>query len=326
MAMRSFDHVLHPGSMHTTAGLRTRLLSYFLLSTTGLYAADVILNLLYQFDHVVSDITGGVVAVCLGTAGLAMLWLRPGAPIAHRCALAAAMVATPAVMVFHRLPVSQSQCLVAAMFLAMYIRAFHSDVVGRALVGVLVVVVLAAVAVSPSVMYPISYLVFGVAIVAAGEAFGVVTKSLVVASCTDPLTGVFNRAGWEMATAEATGHGATGLPVVVVIVDVDDFKSVNDSGGHRAGDDLLIDLARSWSRVAPPGAVIARLGGDEFAALLTGQPREVVDEFIRITARSLPYASVGTAESTAPEEPVSDILARADADLYEVKRARREEL
>lgn len=127
-----------------------------------------------------------------------------------------------------------------------------------------------------------------------------------------------------MATAEATRSRTAGLSVAVVIVDVDDFKAVNDSAGHRAGDELLIDLARSWTQAAPPNAVIARLGGDEFAALLTGPGRGVVDEFVRVTSESLPYASVGTAESTDPDEPVSDILARADESLYGVKRARRQ--
>ena len=275
-------------------------------------------------DRVTSDVTGGVVAVGLGAAGVVMLWVRPGTAVALRLALAAAMVATPAVMAFHRLAAAQSQCLIAAMFLAMYIRAFHRDGPGRVLVGVLVVSVLSAVWVSPAPMYPISYLIFGVAVIAAGEAFGVVTKALIVASCTDPLTGVFNRAGWEMAAAEVAGNRTAELPVAVVIVDVDNFKAVNDSGGHRAGDELLIDLAQSWTRAAPSDAVIARLGGDEFAALLTGHSRDVVDEFARITAESLPYASVGTAQSTDPQESVSDILARADENLYGVKHVRRE--
>ena len=275
-------------------------------------------------DRVTSDVTGGVVAVGLGAAGVVVLWVRPGTAVALRLALAAAMVATPAVMAFHRLAAAQSQCLIAAMFLAMYIRAFHRDGPGRVLVGVLVVSVLSAVWVSPAPMYPISYLIFGVAVIAAGEAFGVVTKALIVASCTDPLTGVFNRAGWEMAAAEVAGNRTAELPVAVVIVDVDNFKAVNDSGGHRAGDELLIDLAQSWTRAAPSDAVIARLGGDEFAALLTGHSRDVVDEFARITTESLPYASVGTAQSTDPQESVSDILARADENLYGVKHVRRE--
>lgn len=324
LAMPSFPHVPHPSSVHGTAGLRTRLLMYFLLATTGLYAVGVILTLLPHGDRVTSDVTGGVVAVGLGAAGVVVLWVRPGTAVALRLALAAAMVATPAVMAFHRLAAAQSQCLIAAMFLAMYIRAFHRDGPGRVLVGVLVASVLSAVWASPAPMYPISYLIFGVAVIAAGEAFGVVTKALIVASCTDPLTGVFNRAGWEMAAAEVAGNRTAELPVAVVIVDVDNFKAVNDSGGHRAGDELLIDLAQSWTRAAPSDAVIARLGGDEFAALLTGHSRDVVDEFARITTESLPYASVGTAQSTDPQESVSDILARADENLYGVKHVRRE--
>ncbi|MDQ0281296.1 GGDEF domain-containing protein [Rhodococcoides fascians] len=263
-------------------------------------------------------------ATILGASGVVMLWIRPGSSVALRLALAAAMVATPAVMAFHRLAAAQSQCLIAAMFLAMYIRAFHRDGPGRVLVGVLVVSVLSAVWVSPAPLYPVSYLIFGVAVIAAGETFGVVTKALIGASCTDPLTGVFNRAGWEMAAAEVAGNRTAGLPVAVVIVDVDNFKAVNDSAGHRAGDELPIDLAQSWTRAAPPDAVIARLGGDEFAALLTGYSRDVVDEFVRVTAESLRYVSVGRAESTDPDEPVSDILARADVGLYDTKRVRRE--
>jgi len=139
---------------------------------------------------------------------------------------------------------------------------------------------------------------------------------------------VFNRAGWEIATADAvTGlrarrEDASTVPVTVAIVDVDDFKTVNDTDGHRAGDELLVGLAATWAQSAPEGAVIARVGGDEFAALLTEQSTAEVDEFVRATVASLPYASIGVATSTDVEEPISDVLARADAELYRAKRAR----
>lgn len=324
--MRPVDHAAHLGSVHGIAGLQTRLLRYYLVATSALYAAGVAVTLLPHGERSTASVTGGVVAVGLGIVGVAALWLRPRSVTGHRVALTAAVLATPAVMAFHVLSSAQSLCLIAAMFLAMYIRAFLHDRPGHAVVGVLVVLVLFALWWAPAPAYPITYPVFGVAIVAAGEAFGVVTKALIAASCTDPLTGVFNRAGWEMATAKALDGLPAGDRVAVVIVDVDNFKRVNDMEGHRAGDDLLVNLAQSWTRSSPRGAVIARLGGDEFAALLAGHPPEIVDEFARVTAEALPFVSVGTAWSTDPGEQVSDILARADSELYRIKHARREQL
>ncbi|MGB7382286.1 MAG: GGDEF domain-containing protein [Rhodococcus sp. (in: high G+C Gram-positive bacteria)] len=326
--MRLFDKVLHPESVHGIAGLRTRLLMQFLCATTFLYGAGVVATVLPHGDRVTADITGGVIALCLGVIGVLMLWMRPRTTAGHGVALAAAMLATPAVMAFHVLTAAQFPCLIAAMFLAMYIRAFHRDRDARILVGILVALVLLAVLRSPAPVYPITYLIFAVAVFAAAETFGTVTKALIAASCTDPLTGVFNRAGWEIATADAVtglrarGEDASTVPVTVAIVDVDDFKTVNDTDGHRAGDELLVGLAATWAQSAPEGAVIARVGGDEFAALLTEQSTAEVDEFVRATVASLPYASIGVATSTDVEEPISDVLARADAELYRAKRAR----
>ncbi|MFI8568259.1 diguanylate cyclase domain-containing protein [Rhodococcus sp. NPDC078407] len=324
--MRLVDHAAHPGAVHGIAGLQTRLLRYYLVVTTALYAAGVTVTLLPHGGRSTAVVTGGVLAVGLGIGGVAVLWLRPRTAVGHRVALIAAVLATPAVMAFHTLASAQSLCLIAAMFLAMYVRAFLRDRLAHAVVGVLVVLVLLALWWAPAPTYPITYPIFGVAIVAAGGAFGVVTKALIAASCTDPLTGVFNRAGWEMETAKARAGLPIGDPVAVVIVDVDNFKRVNDTQGHRAGDDLLVELAQSWTRSSPRGAVIARLGGDEFAALLAGHPPELMDEFARATTEALPFVSVGTAWSTDPGEQVSDILARADAELYRIKQARREQL
>ncbi|MGA9872382.1 MAG: GGDEF domain-containing protein [Rhodococcus sp. (in: high G+C Gram-positive bacteria)] len=325
--MRPFDRVLHPASVHGIVGLQRRLLRQFLVLTTALYGVGVVASILPHGDRVTADVTGGVVAVCLGVAGVVVLWLRPRTPAGHRGALAAAMLATPAVMAFHVLTAAQFPCLVAAMFLAMYVRAFHPDGSARILVAVLVALVVVAVWRAPAPVYPITYLVFSAAIVGAAEAFGAVTKALIAASCTDALTGVLNRAGWEIATADAVTTLSVGRegagPVTVVIVDVDDFKIVNDTDGHRAGDELLVGLARSWSRSAPRGAVIARLGGDEFAALLAGHSAEIVDDFVRATVDALPYASVGVASSSDADESIPDVLARADEDLYRTKRSRK---
>lgn len=328
-AMRLMDRALRPASVHGIAGLRTRLLRQFSIATTGLYAAGVVATVLPHGDRVTADVSGGAVAVALGVVAVVALWVRPESALAYRTALDATMLATPAVMAFHVLSTAQVLCLVAVMFLAMHIRAFSRDRDARISIAVLVALALLALYLSPAPTYPITYLIYAVAIVGAAEMFGAVTKALIAASCTDPLTGVLNRAGWEIATAEAVAGVAgrrndASTALTVVIIDVDDFKSVNDTAGHRAGDELLIELAKSWSLSAPGGSVIARIGGDEFAALLAGHSKEVADGFVRKTIESVPYASVGSAASQNAAEPISDILARADTALYEAKNARME--
>ncbi|ORI13525.1 diguanylate cyclase [Rhodococcus sp. 1168] len=326
--MPLLNHFLHPGSAHGLARLQTRLLKQYLALTTMLYVAGVAASILPHGDRVTANITGGVIAIVVGVAGLVALWVRPRTVVGHRVALGAALIASPMVMAFHVLTSAQFLCLIAVMFVAMYIRAFHRNRPARVLIGVLVACVLAAVWWAPAPLSPISYLVFVVAIVGAAETFGAVTKELIIASCTDPLTGVFNRAGWEIAASEARPteqirrHTPAPNSLTVVAIDVDDFKTVNDTDGHRVGDAMLVELAQVWRGLAPPGTVIARLGGDEFAAMLAGHRDEVVEAFVQATRQRLSHVSVGVASSTTGGEPVAEILARADSDLYLDKRSR----
>lgn len=87
---------------------------------------------------------------------------------------------------------------------------------------------------------------------------------------TDQLTGVSNRRGFEQefqrVLSAATRYGETG---VLIYVDLDGFKPVNDTYGHAAGDEMLIEVARVLTDSIRPQDLVARLGGDEFAVLLT---------------------------------------------------------
>jgi diguanylate cyclase (GGDEF)-like protein len=139
----------------------------------------------------------------------------------------------------------------------------------------------------------------------------------------DPLTGLANRALFRHGLDAVLATG----PATVLLADLDEFKTVNDSLGHDAGDGLLVAFADVLRAAAGPDAEVARLAGDEFAVLVPADTTgECVAEAIA-TATSVPISgqrllvkfSAGLA--TAPSgTPASDVLRRADAALYAAKQ------
>jgi diguanylate cyclase (GGDEF)-like protein len=141
----------------------------------------------------------------------------------------------------------------------------------------------------------------------------------------DGLTGLANRALFRdrLTTALAT----TG-PASVLLVDLDDFKTVNDLLGHEVGDRLLISVARLLQAEVGEGGLPARVGGDEFAVLLTGVGAEPEDLAERLLAaltrpisehRLLVQASIGIAVA-APGATVGSVLRNADVAMYAAKQ------
>jgi diguanylate cyclase (GGDEF)-like protein len=141
---------------------------------------------------------------------------------------------------------------------------------------------------------------------------------------TDDLTGALNRrrflevAGEELARAERYGREAA-----LLMLDLDHFKSVNDTRGHLAGDEMLATFAKECGALMRENDRFARLGGEEFAVFLpeTGLPAALaLAERIRSAAeRSGVTVSIGAAQW----EPGSDIevlYARADKNLYTAKQ------
>jgi diguanylate cyclase (GGDEF)-like protein len=91
---------------------------------------------------------------------------------------------------------------------------------------------------------------------------------------TDPLTGCLNRRSIGPATDELINQARQrGESVAFVMIDLDNFKQVNDCHGHAAGDALLLECARRIQALVPPRSLVARLGGDEFACVVTFDPR-----------------------------------------------------
>jgi diguanylate cyclase (GGDEF)-like protein len=138
---------------------------------------------------------------------------------------------------------------------------------------------------------------------------------------TDPLTGLLNRSGF-VAAAERMRSVAdrADLPISIALIDLDQFKQVNDEQGHAAGDELLVELGRDWRAELRGSEVLARFGGDEFALALVGTERAGAEDALRRLRLASPaHWSVGVAEWLRGET-LDRALARADEELYRAKR------
>lgn len=305
----------HLSSFAGAQSQRVRLLRIYLGATTFLYLYGVIFTIFpVRTDIAYGNPVGGIIAIGLGLSALVLLAVAP-----HRLmpATIAAGAATPIVMAFHVTLTAEYMCLIAPMFLAMYVRAFHPPRQAWIMIAGLAVACVVAVAVSPAPHTGvITYLITVVAITGAAESFGILMRAMFAAACTDPMTGLLNRAGWEIETTDLVRRArATSAVVTVVALDIDGLKRLNDTYGHQAGDRRITEYAQHWRRAAPRRAVVARLGGDEFAICMTGDGPGV-QAFLRQISEHTPEVSVGTATQVSGDADIAGLYARADAQLY----------
>ncbi|MHB8324061.1 MAG: GGDEF domain-containing protein [Candidatus Dormibacteria bacterium] len=183
-------------------------------------------------------------------------------------------------------------------------------------------------AVGPRVPLPVvAWLaVFGTMAVATGVTFMLVSF-LRATSREDPLTGLANRRAFdERLEEELERSQRAGTTFSVIMSDLDGFKTVNDRGGHGAGDQVLRELAAAWRRqIRGGGDVLARLGGDEFAVLSPGADALGVRRLSKRLGEALPEgvsASFGVASWDGTEKG-TDLLRRADRAMYQTKRRKR---
>lgn len=161
--------------------------------------------------------------------------------------------------------------------------------------------------------------------VLATEALARVNKRLRTQLITDPLTGLLNRAGFVTASEHVRAIADRGaLPVSIAVIDLDEFKQVNDLQGHAAGDELLVELGRGWRRELRGTEVLARFGGDEFALTLAGADLSGAGDVLhRLRLASSTDWSAGVVEWRRGES-LDRAMARADEDLYRAKADARE--
>jgi len=149
----------------------------------------------------------------------------------------------------------------------------------------------------------------------------------------DPLTGLANRALFSSQVDDAlTRARGKQNQVAVIFMDVDDFKTVNDSLGHPAGDRLLSALAKSFGSLTHADDALARIGGDEFAILLQSGPQPqraqgIAEEIAQLLRTPFQLGdtevtvsvSVGIAVAESPETTRDELLRKADLAVYLAK-------
>jgi diguanylate cyclase len=142
----------------------------------------------------------------------------------------------------------------------------------------------------------------------------------------DPLTELINRRGLDRRLQEAMRNSLdNGTPLAIAIIDLDNFKQVNDNISHQAGDELLITSSRTWRTLLPMNVHLGRYGGDEFVLVLPGYTLAAATELADRLRQATPgntTASVGVAAWTSGDS-ASMLMSRADAALYEAKSAGR---
>jgi len=146
------------------------------------------------------------------------------------------------------------------------------------------------------------------------------------AAYRDPLTGLPNRALFTGHVENAWPTTAQDATIGLLLIDLDRFKLINDTRGHTAGDEVLVQVAALLREIAPRGSVIGRLGGDEFAILVhtadVDEPARVAAELTTRCAEmpdGLPSVSVGVAMPGNGAETPADLVRAADLALYQAK-------
>ncbi|GAA0387997.1 hypothetical protein GCM10009530_43850 [Microbispora corallina] len=163
---------------------------------------------------------------------------------------------------------------------------------------------------------------------------------LQAAARTDPKTGLLNAAAWQReADTEIIRAQRTGVPLALVLVDIDHFKRVNDTYGHLVGDQVLIQVATTLRSQLREYDVVGRFGGEEFVVLLPGadvtEARRVAERLRRRVGRMAVSAeqamvtvtvSAGVAIMNVHGEDLIELLAAADLALYRAKELGRDRI
>ncbi|MBB4864175.1 diguanylate cyclase (GGDEF)-like protein [Pseudomonas nitritireducens] len=164
-------------------------------------------------------------------------------------------------------------------------------------------------------------------------------KRMARLAARDPLTSLYNRRALEVRAPRLFEDIAVGRPGALLLIDIDNFKLVNDLHGHTAGDRLLVALSEMIRAQLPERALAARLGGDEFVILLVNVDAEAVlalsgklrEQFQGLAAQDFatPQAvtlSIGASLFDQAPASLAALIEQGDAALYQSKRGGRDSI
>jgi diguanylate cyclase (GGDEF)-like protein len=154
---------------------------------------------------------------------------------------------------------------------------------------------------------------------------------------TDELTGLMTRRRfWELAEQQRAGATRHGRPLAAIVLDIDHFKTVNDTYGHAVGDTVLRDVAARLRAQTRDSDILGRVGGEEFALILpetsdAAQTAERLRATVASTAIQTDRGPVDTSISVGvaylrPDDDLANLLDRADAALYRSKAGGRNQV
>ncbi len=171
-------------------------------------------------------------------------------------------------------------------------------------------------------------------------------KRMARLSMIDELTGCLNRrAIMDAINRNVSMSMQESLPLAIIVLDIDHFKTINDTRGHGVGDQVLKELVSRITLTLRPTDKVGRIGGEEFLVLVPRSPRRIIEkiaERLRTTVAGKTFlednqpipvtisigfsmldAALGKVESTKPADVIETMMALADEKLYEAKRAGR---
>jgi diguanylate cyclase (GGDEF)-like protein len=275
----------------------------------------IVADVTYDYSTIHAPYSGGDPVDTLWMVALTILW------VAAACQLRTGQVpgyAAPLRPVTAR-PSAMPYVAVAASYLLLTVvglRSVNFDSLGGLLLGAVLLTFLVT-----------------VRQFAALQDYGRLAERFQELASIDGMTGLFNRRHFMEVAEAAFAHAQRlGQPLIVLMLDVDHFKQINDVHGHAAGDRVLADLAQSCREHIRPDDIAGRYGGDEFilvipgisslraiqiAARLTGPPALVTGADGQPVAFTVSVGIAGI--GTCPDLPA--LLAHGDAAMYEAKRA-----
>lgn len=289
---------------------------------TGVGAALCLLGALFPATDASPVVLDAVLAV-VGIAVGSWLWWSRGSlrAVLLHVASAVYLVGTTTLVAKAATGEGAASAAVAFVWLCMYAAAFFRRCMARTYTALSALALSVALSSNPRIASPLhTWLVLAVTLVVATEILAALLARMRGMAVTDQLTGLRNRASLDEALRREQAAAARGgAPLTVAVLDLDDFKLINDRNGHVAGDRLLVALTEEWSTGIRPRDLLFRFGGDEFVLLLPATDEADATALLqRLRDASVASWSYGVSR-VAPGERLEDCISRADRRMYDHK-------